>query len=339
MRRPMTNPWLQPALAFVVLLAAGGLIAGCARFGDVPLASTDPGAVRPAVSGGSAGSPMLGSGTHRLSLTVDGRARSYLLHVPPALGTDPRPLVVELHGGGGNAAGMERLTHLSAQTDPRGWLIVAPDGVDRRWNDGRPGVGSGVDDVAFIRALIDDVARRTPVDRSRVFATGISNGAMMSGRLACELAAEIAAVAQVAGTIGVEAQSACAPAEPVSVLVIAGTADPLVPYDGGVVGEALGLSRGAVVGAEQYVTDWLARDGLTNADRRVAQLRPDTTVMQAAHPAGPRVAFYAVAGGGHTWPGGPQYLPRFLIGSTTRTFDASQVIVDFFAAVPARARA
>ncbi len=103
------------------------------------------------------------------------------------------------------------------------------------------------------------------------------------------------------------------------------------------VGGALGLSRGAVVGAEQYVADWLARDGLTNADRRVTQLGPDTTVMLAGDPAGPRVAFYAVDGGGHTWPGGPQYLPRFLVGSTTRTFDASQVIVDFFAGVPARA--
>ncbi|MFI5226615.1 MAG: alpha/beta hydrolase family esterase [Candidatus Limnocylindrales bacterium] len=333
----MTGPWIQPALAIAVLLAAGGLAAGCTRFGVVPVTSPGPTAGPSAGSAGAAGSLALGSGTHRLAITVDGRTRSYLLHLPPTLGTDLRPLIVELHGGGGTAAGMERLTRLSSWTDRRGWLVVAPDGVERRWNDGRPGVGSGVDDVAFIRALIDDVAGRTPVDGSRIFATGISNGAMMSGRLACDLADRIAAVAQVAGTVGVEARAACAPARPLSVLVIAGTADPLVPYGGGLVGGALGLSRGAVVGAEQYVADWLARDGIPPTARTTRSLPPDTTVMEADTDGGPRVAFYAVAGGGHTWPGGPQYLPRFLVGSTTRTFDASQVIVDFFAGIPARA--
>jgi len=331
----------SPLLILGSLLAVSVVVAGCARFGTlVPRLAGAPIASPAESSAGSSSTPVpagpLGPGWHPISLVVDGRSRSYLLHVPPNAGTGPRPLVIELHGGGGTAAGMERLTDLTDQTDPRGWLVAAPSGIGRQWNDGRSGVGSPIDDVAFIRALIDDVAARTSLDRNRVFATGISNGAMMSGRLACDLSDRIAAVAQVAGTIGVEERDRCAPSAPVSILVIAGTADPLVPYAGGAVGARLGLSRGAVIGAEQYVADWLARDGLTAAERSTSQLPPDTAIVQAGSPGGPRVAFYSVAGGGHTWPGGPQYLPRFLVGSTTRTFDASQVIVDFFAGVPPR---
>lgn len=124
------------------------------------------------------------------------------------------------------AVGRDRSPGLNAVTDPRGWLVVAPDGIDHRWHDGREDIADGIDEVAFIRQLIDDVARRAPVDLDRVFATGISNGAMMSGRLACEVSDRIAAVAQVAGTLGVATEAACRPSRPVSVLVVAGTADP-----------------------------------------------------------------------------------------------------------------
>jgi polyhydroxybutyrate depolymerase len=327
----------SPLLILGSLLAVSVATAGCTRFAALaprlaraPAASPAKASFTPVQAG------PLGPGWHPVTLVVHGRDRSYLLHVPPTAGTAPRPLIIELHGGGGTAAGMERLTDLTAQTDPRGWLVAAPSGIGRRWNDGRSGIGSPVDDVAFIRALIDDVAVRTSLDRSRVFATGISNGAMMSGRLACDLSDRVAAVAQVAGTIGVDERARCTPSAPVSVLVIAGTADPLVPYGGGAVGARLGLSRGAVIGAEQYVADWLARDGLSAVDRRTSQLPPDTAIAEVGSMGGPQVAFYSVAGGGHTWPGGPQYLPRFLVGSTTHTFDASQVIVEFFAGTPAR---
>jgi polyhydroxybutyrate depolymerase len=275
-------------------------------------------------------------GDHALSLVVGGVTRSYRLHVPPVGGSIARPLVIELHGGGGKASSMEALTGLTKATDPRGWLVVAPDGIDHQWNDGRSGVGSDVDDVAFIRALIDDVAKRASVDQARVFATGISNGAMMSGRLACELADRIVAVAQVAGTLGVDEAARCSPARPVSVLAIAGTADPLVPYAGGDVGARLGLSRGTVDGVEQYAADWLARDAIDPASRTITRMPPDTFIAAfGADHGGPRVVAYLVQGGGHTWPGGLQYLPKFLVGSTTRTFSASAVIVEFFASTVA----
>ena len=308
---------LLPALAVVVVV----FLSACNRSGQP--------APNPSQGAG------LQAGDHPLAMVVDGQTRTYRLHVPPLGTTGPRPLIVELHGGGGRADNIEKLTGLTSVTDPRGWLVVAPDGIGHQWNDGRPGVGSDVDDVAFIRALIDDVERRTPVDPARVFATGISNGAMMSGRLACDLADRLAAVAQVDGTLGVEASAACRPTRPISILLIAGTADPLVPYGGGEVGTGLGLSRGTVIGAERYVQDWLARDGLLNARPETMTLPPDTTLTTYAvdAAAAPRITFYRVTGAGHTWPGGYQYLPAFIVGTTTRTFSASEVIVEFFAKV------
>jgi polyhydroxybutyrate depolymerase len=227
---------------------------------------------------------------------------------------------------------MERLTRLQAETDPLGWLVVLPDGVDRSWNDGRTGVGSDADDVAFLAAVLDDVAARTPVDEGRVFATGISNGAMMAGRLACDLADRIAGIAQVAGTQGVEAAASCAPSRPVPVLVIAGTADPLVPYQGGAVGFAGLRPRGTVVGVDDHAAAWRLRNGLGDSAPSVTSIPPDTTIRSwAGGPATAPVVVYRVEGGGHTWPSGRQYLPKALVGPTTDTFSASAVIVDFFA--------
>jgi polyhydroxybutyrate depolymerase len=307
------------AIGILALGLAAGTIAGCAALRD----RAGPGAV-------AAGA--LGPGDHRVALDVGGRRRDYVLHVPAGLPAGPRPLVLELHGGGGTAANIERLTSLQAETDTHGWLVARPDGVDRQWNDGRPEVRAGIDDVAFLSAVIDDVATRTPLDPARVYATGISNGALMSGRLACELADRIAAVGQVAGTQGVELAATCQPSRPVSVLVISGTADPLVPYAGGAIGPVLGIggARGTVLGAEAYVAAWVGRDRA--GPPATSEVAPDTTVRRYQGASGSEVLFYRVDGAGHTWPGGRQYLPGALVGSTTRTFSASRVIVDFFAA-------
>jgi polyhydroxybutyrate depolymerase len=307
------------AIAIVALAVTAGLLAGCA-------------ALRDRAGAGSTATGRAGAGDHRVTLDVGGRRRDYVLHVPAGLPEGPRPLVLELHGGGGTAANIERLTSLQAETDARGWLVARPDGVDRQWNDGRPEVRAGIDDVAFLSAVIDDVATRTVLDPARVYATGISNGALMSGRLACELADRIAAVGQVAGTQGVELAATCRPSRPVSVLVISGTADPLVPYAGGPIGPVLGIdgARGTVLGAEAYVAAWVGRDRA--GQPATAGLAPDTTVSRYRGASGSEVLFYRVDGAGHTWPGGRQYLPAALVGSTTRTFSASGVIVDFFAA-------
>ncbi len=188
------------------------------------------------------------------SIVVDGRTRSYRLHIPAGLaGTTPAPIVLVLHGGGGNGRGMERLTGFSRLADRERFIVVYPDAVDGNWVDGRVGMRTeahrkGIDDVAFIAALLDEVARRRPIDAKRVFATGISNGGIFSHYLAANLADRIVAIAPVAGGLADPFYRAFAPSQPVSVFILQGTADPLMPFDGGAV--AWG-GRGQIIAADE----------------------------------------------------------------------------------------
>jgi polyhydroxybutyrate depolymerase len=193
--------------------------------------------------------------------------------------------------------------------------------------------------VAFIDALIRKLETQYRVDSKRIYATGISNGAFFSFRLACDLGDEIAAIAPVAGSIGVSFHDACKN-QPVSVLMINGTADPLVLYDGGRVGGPF-AGQGDSIPVSQTVHAWVATDGCSQTPRTstVPHVDPGndtTTTIQTFADCrnGTSVQLYTVAGGGHTWPGGPQYLPPFIIGVTSDDFNASETMWQFFAAHP-----
>ena len=274
------------------------------------------------------------AGTTSYSFVHDGQTRVYNLHVPPNLDPAmPVPLVIELHGGGGSGDHIDGLTHFYALGDQDGFVVAAPSGLGKSWNDGRLQTASssgGADDVGFLSEMIDRIAGQVSIDRSRVYVAGISNGAIMAGRLACQLSDKIAAVAQVAGTASVEVASSCNPGRPVPVLEIHGTADPLVPYAGGTVAPQLGGGRGQVVGVDVWASFWVANNA-DAPDPQVSSLGSDTTV-RAWHGNSPQsdVVFYRVDGAGHTWPGGMQYLPKVLIGSTTNTFNATATIWQFF---------
>jgi polyhydroxybutyrate depolymerase len=152
----------------------------------------------------------------RHSLTVGGVERRYLLHVPPHLAPGrAAALVLAFHGGGTHDWSMPGLTHFDPLADREGFLVAYPDGLDRSWNDGR-GM-SAADDVAFVRAVIEDIERSHDVDPRRIYATGISNGGFFSNKLACDLSDKIAAVASVAATMPEKLVSACKPSRPVSV--------------------------------------------------------------------------------------------------------------------------
>lgn len=253
--------------------------------------------------------------------------RSYLLHVPPGL-TGPAPLLLALHGGGGNAAQFERWTRFSALADQAGFLVAYPEGIGHNWNDGRQDVQARafqekVDDVAFLRAVVDDVARQHPVDRARVYATGVSNGGFMSARLGIEAPDLVAAIAPVVGGI---AEGLPAPTHPVAVLIIQGTEDPLVPYGGGQVAQ----KRGRFLPTEEAVRRWCAANDCQNATRSTLDTADDGCTIELADYGA--VRFYKVVGGGHTLPGARQYLPERWIGKTSQDMNGAEVIWKFLSA-------
>lgn len=278
---------------------------------------------------------------HSGTLMHDGLERTYWVYAPETLvpGT-PTPLVLALHGGGGTGKDLCTMAGgLMPVADEYGFLLVCPDGVEHHWNDGR-GVESyrahaeQIDDVGFLTALVDRLGEQYAIDRRALFVTGISNGGFMSYRMACEQAGSVRAIAAV--TASLPEALACDPVEPVSVLILNGTDDPLVPDEGGEV-NVLGRALGRVRSTEETLEFWAEVDGCTRpatvTDEGDAEPGDGTTVQRTAYAAcanGTRVELYTIFGGGHTWPGGPQYLPIALIGRVSRDFSASQVIWQFF---------
>jgi polyhydroxybutyrate depolymerase len=278
-----------------------------------------------------ADAPCTGTGT----LEHGGLKRSFLYHLPPKV--KPRaPLVLALHGRLGQGKSQEKLTGLDAVADEGGFIVVYPDGVDRSWADGRgttPADRQGVDDVGFLTALVDYFIDTLGADRHRVYATGMSNGAMMSYRLACERADRFAAFGPVAGLMAEKLSGSCAPSRPVPLISFVGTEDPLVPYPGGPVAR----DHGPVLSAAESQARWAAFDGCEGAPavtQEPQQVPGDSTrIRREARTScreGSQVVFYVVEGGGHTWPGGVQYLPKGLIGPTSRQLDASRTLWEFF---------
>jgi polyhydroxybutyrate depolymerase len=271
--------------------------------------------------------PDEGPGTTDHVMLHDGRQRAYRVHVPPVLPVGA-PLVFQFHGGGGNGVGLDRLTRFHPLADRERFAVVSPNGFDRHWNDGRLADGA-VDDVGFVVALIDGLAGWLPIDRRRVYAVGISNGAMLTARLASQIPDRIAAFAQVAGTVAETAPTWWRPARPVPLIQIHGTGDGIVPYAGGAVRARRGdRDRGRVLGVDRWAELVVAHN---DAQGPALERRdPDVLVRRWAGPtrAGD-VEFWRVEGGGHTWPGGIQYLPHVIVGPTSRTFDATAEIWRF----------
>jgi polyhydroxybutyrate depolymerase len=271
-----------------------------------------------------------------------GLERTYILHVPPGRRAQELiPLVIVLHGHGGTGKGMITLTKSEFDTlaDRDGAAIAYPDGIDNSWNDGRAIRGkTKVDDVGFITALIDTLERNFSIDPHRIYATGMSNGAMMTYRLGCERSDRLAAIAPVDGAIPEEVAPRCSPSMSLPVLVINGTDDPLVHWEGGDVTGPFGRRTMArVLSVQKSVRFWVARNecSLTPVVAHESDLDPsDGTRIRREYYGmgrdGAEVVLYAVEGGGHTWPGGKQYLPAFVIGKTSRDMDACRVIWEFF---------
>jgi polyhydroxybutyrate depolymerase len=271
------------------------------------------------------------------TIDVAGLQRSYVIHLPPATASAPHPLLLMFHGGGGSGKGMARLTRIESVADRAGFIVVYPDGIDHHWNDGRATIKHKVDDVGFIARLIDSLGHEYAIDRSRVAVAGISNGAVFAERLGCDLADRIAVVAAVSGTLAADYASRCHPARPVSILQFDGTADPIMPYAGGHVADFGGRGEGGdVLSVDATAAFWSRMDGCGAGSHDQSlpvsvRFDPTRVTLASSGPCrdGTAVRVYSITGGGHTWPGGMQYLPRFIIGRGTRQIDASDIIVHF----------
>ena len=175
------------------------------------------------------------------TLTHAGRSRSYILYIPVSINwSQPVPLVFVFHGGMGNADSAIRMSGFNGTADQNGFVVVYPNGTGQlsnnkllTWNGGGCcgyAQTKNVDDVGFVRAIVLDLQIQLKIDQKRIYAAGMSNGAILSHRLACEAADLFAAIAPVAGTLNF---SPCSPSRPISVIEFHGTGDRHVPYDGG----------------------------------------------------------------------------------------------------------
>lgn len=274
------------------------------------------------------------------TMAHSGVTRRYWLHVPDGL--PPRqkaPLVLVFHGSGGNGAGMESFCHFSEIADREKFIVVYPDAEAKNWNDGREVAGissqrDNVDDVGFVEALVGEIAKTQQIDRKRIFAAGFSNGGILVHMLGAKLSEIFAAIAPVGGGIAEPFAPRFKPTAAVSVLCIHGSADPFVPYAGGDVDYS---DNGRIISTSETVKMWTEHDG-TRAGPEAGEL---TDKDSADHcrvkwtrwsrgQSGTEVLLYTIDGGGHTWPGGPQFLPSAIIGYVCRDFDAAQLIWDFF---------
>jgi polyhydroxybutyrate depolymerase len=245
--------------------------------------------------------------------------REYLVHVPRSYdASKPTPLVLDFHGLTANAVVQALYSKMTVKADAAGFIAVHPQGVGSSWNAGiccGAAADRKVDDVAFVRGLLDQLSKELNVDPKRIYATGISNGAMFSQRLACELSDRIAAVGTVAG---IYVTAKCTPARPVPVIHFHGTDDKLASYK--------------LPDVPQSLAAWAALDKCGATPHET--LRHGDARCEAWEGCGhhAEVVLCTIEGGGHTWPGGASDFPP--MGKTSHDIDATDAFWDFFVKHP-----
>ncbi|MHC4429456.1 MAG: extracellular catalytic domain type 1 short-chain-length polyhydroxyalkanoate depolymerase [Planctomycetota bacterium] len=260
-------------------------------------------------------------------MEVNGRKRSYELHVPEDLAAnEPAPLLVALHRLFASGNDMAYMSGFNEIADRERFVVVYPNGPGGRWDTFG---GEYRDDVQVVLATIEDVAAAYPIDRDRVYLTGASNGGFMTYILACTVPGTFAAAAPVKGLMqAVLAEDTSA--GPLPILIIHGTRDGLVPYDAT---KILGTEMLTVDDAVAY---WVKRNGCdpSPAVEELADRDPhDRTRVTVERYAGGQapVMLCRVEGGGHTWPGGREPGLGLMTGRMSRDIEASEMIWRFFA--------
>jgi polyhydroxybutyrate depolymerase len=287
-------------------------------------------------------------------LVHQNRERSYYLYIPSSYQANkPMPLLLAFHGGVSQGNSMAIKTGFNKIAEREGFIVAYPNGIDRgafgQWSDGRHlPANDSIDDVSFMRALIEHLSKTRNIDKKRIYATGGSNGGFLTQRLACEMSEQLAAVASVAATLPKPMASRCKPKRAIPILMINGTEDKLVPWAGGTmkIGE-----DAEILSVLQTVAFWRRRNGCsTNAKEvRLPDIQADETqVVRTEYfdcKSGAPVVLYTIEGGGHGWPGGhtdallgsssrtgnrrSNRSRQGLVGNISRDIDASEVIWQF----------
>lgn len=276
------------------------------------------------------------------SFVFDGLTRNYALWVPEIYDpATPTPVLVVLHGKDQSLDDIQFVTQFNELSNEYGFLAVYPEAYQNNWNDGRavagiPAYDQNVNDVAFVRAVLERVAAEHNVDAKHLYICGFSNGAMMAQRIAFEQPEIYAAMAAVAGTIPENVADAGPPAVPIPVCMIHGREDGLVPWDGGVLYPS--DPQGVALSVPDSVGYWVAADQCPEPPAS-EQLPNRETINRTAvikytyAPGllGAFVVFYQVEGGGHAWPGTSPFQALFVQGNISQDLDASEAIWAFCA--------
>ncbi len=280
-------------------------------------------------SSGSGGAPPMtcsgkkgASGDSVVTLDFEGKMRNAEVHVPASVNAEnPTSLVLNFHGFSSNASQEALLSLMNTASDERGFIVVYPNGIDFSWNAGKccgNAASLEINDVGFVSALIDKLSADYCIDPKRVFATGMSNGGFLTNRLGCDLSEKIAAIAPVAGVLGIPL-STCSPGRKVPVMHFHGTADLLVPYEGGGV-----LDFPSV---EKSIGRWREINSCGAASEVIFDKGDSECITALDCAEGADVTLCTVQNGGHTWPGGT---PVPAGGITSMDLDATNQMLDFF---------
>lgn len=276
-------------------------------------------------------------------LTHDGRDRSYLLEVPDGL-SGPAPVIFVLHGGTGTGQGMRQMTQLHEAGAEYGFVTVFPQGIANQWNDARQSTlivekqgGGGADDVGFLRALAARLVADGIADPRRIHATGLSNGGMMTFRLACEASDVFAAFVPVIANLPERAEHTCQPSRALSMMVMNGTVDRLILWNGGAVAGMFPGDRGRTLGTHRTMEIFGGLNGCDPTQQAApVDIGFDPIVSLTVHRfTGCRndvdLRLYAFSGMGHRWPGGFPIPERAegLLGPAPRNFPVNQEIWSF----------
>ena len=275
-------------------------------------------------------------GDHVFSIQHGGLARSYLVHVPTGYSQAvPAPLVVALHGGGGSMDlfATDSYYGLTGKSDREGFVAVFPNGFSKlpggklaTWNAGGGARDQQVDDVGFIRQVVTNVFRQMSIDRSRIYAAGMSNGAMMSYRLACEMPEVFSAIVAVAGT---DNNATCKPTRPISVLHIHAKNDSRVLFNGGSGPDTVDKTKITDYSSvPATVSKWAQLDGCAATPRRILDTGGAYCEAHSWCQGKAEVQLCVTETGGHTWPGGTK-----LIGeqeTPSRAISATDLMWSFF---------